>query len=201
MNRIAAVDGGTYFHKRTLYDSPYEVYFDDYIYAPDLADTNLEAFDCLFVTSRQDGDLMANAKSNIEAFLNSGKTVIAMGETNAWRWLPNIDWQPTEVNFWWWLDKEAESGLTVKDPEHSLFEYLTLNDATWHQHGYFNAPEKSRSLIEIKNKGSILYDDQSSTPGRIIATTLDPCYHHGSFFMPSTTKFLNAFLPWLKAQK
>jgi hypothetical protein len=32
----------------------------------------------------------------------------------------------------------------------------------------------------------------------VLATTLDPCYHHGSHFMPATTHFLKGFLAWLK---
>jgi hypothetical protein len=47
--------------------------------------------------------------------------------------------------------------------------------------------------------GALLIDDTSSyAPGRLIAMTLDPCYHHGSHFMPATTTFLNGFLPALR---
>ena len=33
---------------------------------------------------------------------------------------------------------------------------------------------------------------------RLIVSTLDPFYHHGSNFMPATTKFLDGFLPWAR---
>lgn len=200
MKPIVAVDGGTYFHRKTLYEAPYAEFFDDIIYAPDLAQADLSNIGCLFVTSRQSGELMANAKENIARYLAKGGFVVAMGETEYAQWLPNIDWHPTEVNFWWWLDKDADSGLVVNNEQHSLFNYLSLADATWHQHGYFNPPNGADSLISIQSKGSVLYEDRVSTPGRIIVTTLDPCYHHGSYFMPSTTKFLAGFLPWLRAE-
>jgi len=37
-----------------------------------------------------------------------------------------------------------------------------------------------------------------TTGGQMILTTLDPFYHHGSHFMPATTRFLDGFLPWLR---
>jgi hypothetical protein len=45
---------------------------------------------------------------------------------------------------------------------------------------------------------AVLYEDRVSTPGRLIAMSLDPFYHHGCNFMPATTRFLERFLPWLR---
>lgn len=47
--------------------------------------------------------------------------------------------------------------------------------------------------------GCLLYDDRVSAPGRLIVSTLDPFYHHGSHFMPATTRFLDGFLAWTDA--
>jgi|TARA_R100000908_G_C3643589_1_gene78648 hypothetical protein len=55
--------------------------------------------------------------------------------------------------------------------------------------------------MDVGDLGSVLYDDTVTTPGRMIVTTLDPMYHHGSHFMPATTRFLDGFLPWLKGMK
>ncbi|MDR1647992.1 MAG: hypothetical protein LBR88_08170 [Zoogloeaceae bacterium] len=46
----------------------------------------------------------------------------------------------------------------------------------------------------------MFYEDRVSTPGRIFVTTLDPCYHHGSRFMPAASRLLRGFLPWLARQ-
>ena len=59
-------------------------------------------------------------------------------------------------------------------------------------------PPGARSVIDKLGQGSILYEDCVSTPGRMLVTSLDPCYHHGSYFMPATTRFLRGFLPWLQ---
>jgi hypothetical protein len=33
-----------------------------------------------------------------------------------------------------------------------------------------------------------------------MVATLDPFYHHGSFFVPATTRFLDGFLAWTDAE-
>lgn len=195
---VVAVDGGSYFHRRTLSEAPFAPYFSDTVYAPELATRrDWMAADCLVVPSRQDVVWLEAARDAIETFLALGKTVVSLGETGAQAWLPGAVWYPTEVNFWWWLTPGADSGLRLVAPEHPLFRYITLADATWHQHGCFDLPPGAVSLIERAAGGCILYEDRHTTAGRIIATTLDPCYHHGSHFMPATTRFLTGFLPWL----
>lgn len=42
-------------------------------------------------------------------------------------------------------------------------------------------------------------DGHSWRGGRLVVTSLDPFYHHGSHFMPATTRFLDRFLPNLVA--
>lgn len=198
--RIVAVDGGTYFHRTTLADARFAPYFDDLIYAPELAvKLDWMEADCLFVASRQDPALMQAVRQPIADFLAVGKTVVAMGESQAETWLPGVDWHASQVNFWWWLTPGTDSGLRVSAPEHSLFRHIKLADATWHQHGYLTPPPGAVSLVNRTAGGSVLYEDRATTTGRIVATTLDPCYHHGSNFMPATTRFLTGFLPWLRA--
>ncbi|RDI32521.1 Regulator of Chromosome Condensation (RCC1) repeat protein [Rhodococcus sp. AG1013] len=50
---------------------------------------------------------------------------------------------------------------------------------------------------DLHDAGMMLFEDTVTTPGRIIATTLDPTYHHGNNFMPGSTRFLYALLRWL----
>lgn len=199
--RIAAIDGGTYYHQATLHDPLLREYFQQIIYAPELPGSSLEEVDVLFVASRQDPQLMIEAAPTIRAFLDAGKTVVALGESESERWLPGIEWHPREVNFWWWLTPGADSRLRIGDKTHPLWNHLSLADATWHQHGYFNPPPGARRLIDHADGGCILYEDTHSTAGRMILTTLDPCYHHGSYFMPSASRFLYSFLPWLAQQE
>lgn len=196
---VAALDAGTYYHHRTLHTPDLVPYIDRSVYIRELDDAALQACDALIVSCRTHPDLLVPHKDRFARFLATGKTLVAMGETHAERWLDGVQWTPSEVNFWWWKTPGADSGLRLMAPDHPLFASLTLADATWHQHGTFTPPPGAQSLIDKVGAGSVLYEDQHSTPGRLIVTSLDPMYHHGSYFMPASSRFLRGFLPWLKA--
>jgi hypothetical protein len=195
---IAAIDGGTSFHHHSLRMPPFAPFFDALIYAPELGAARLEDYAALIVTCRMNADLIAPHRDKLARYLEGGGLLVAMGDTDAHRWLPGgADWTKTPTNYWWWKAGD-ESGLRLGAPEHPLFRFITLADATWHYHGYFAPPAGATSLVDAEGLGSVLYDDRSTlAPGRVIATTLDPFAHHGTFFMPATTRFLTGFLPWL----
>ena len=197
---IAFIDGGTYYHHATCNDPEFSRYFAANIYAPELADTDLDAFDCLYVASRQDPEYLRRAWPRLEAFLAAGKTLVVMGDNRAEDWVPGVRWESTPVNFWWWLTPGADSGLRLAAPDHPLVEAVGLEAFTWHRHGHLYPPAGAVSLVDTVDGGSVFYDDRVSTPGRLLVSTLDPCYHHGSRFMPSTTRFLRGFLPWLESE-
>jgi hypothetical protein len=199
MKSIAFIDGGTYYHHATYHDPELARYFAASIYAPELNDTDLAPFDCLYVASRQEAEFLVRAKRSFDAFLAAGKTVVVMSDTCAEDWVPGVRWQPAPVNFWWWLTPGADSGLRLAAPDHSLVQAVGLDAFTWHQHGYLLPPAGAVSLVDLASGGSVFYEDRVSTPGRLLVSTLDPCYHHGSYFMPATTRFLRGFLPWLAA--
>ena len=196
---IAALDAGTYYHHRTFHTPELMPYLDRHLYLPELDDAALADCDALIVSCRTNPDLLVPHRERFARFLAAGKTLVAMGETGAHRWLDGVRWTDCEVNFWWWKTPGADSGLRLAQPAHPLFSHLTLADATWHQHGTFTPPPGARSLIDKAGAGSVLYEDRHSTPGRLIVTSLDPMYHHGSYFMPAASRFLRGFLPWLKA--
>lgn len=197
IGRVCFVENGSYFHHRTLNTPEFAPYLQTHRHILDLTAQDFSHADTMVFCCNTRADLIASHQEAISAFLAQGKTVVAMGNTGPEHWLPQVQWTDCPVNFWWWTEKDADSGLSLNWPEHSLFTYLTLADATWHQHGSFKLPASARSLIDKKNHGSILYEDKASTPGHLILMTLDPFYHHGSYFMPATTHFLRGFLPWL----
>jgi hypothetical protein len=86
----------------------------------------------------------------------------------------------------------------ISAPEHPLFEKLGQRDISWHLHGWFDAPEGAE-ILAVNGEGKpILYIDEVTTKGRMVVTSLDPFFHHGSHFMPATTRFLDGFLPWMR---
>ncbi|ADZ71206.1 hypothetical protein [Polymorphum gilvum] len=198
MATIAALDSGTYYHHRSLHEPRYRAFFDEIVYVRDLERTDLAAFDIVLVSCRTDPYVLIPRKDQFRRFLDGGGTVVAMGSTGQPAWLPNVVWHDTPTNFWWW--KEGGSlGLEVATPDHPLFGHITLADATWHHHGHFDVPDGAVSLIDVAGRGSVLYEDHVSTPGCMMITALDPMYHHGSHFMPATTRFLDGFLPYLRS--
>lgn len=195
--RIAFVDGGTYYHYVTYHDPDLNGFFSKNIYVLDLEKSDLSDVDVLYIASRQNPQDLIDRQAVIRDFLDQGKMVAALGESGSRYWLPNVSVNPGITNFWWWLTPGADSGLRIGAGDHELFRYISLSDATWHRHGTLNPPEGAVSLIDAVEGGSVMYDDRVSTRGHVIVTTLDPCYHHGSYFMPATSRFLKGFVRWL----
>ncbi|MEI7026065.1 hypothetical protein [Paenibacillus sp. y28] len=200
MRKIAVLYGGCVQHHRTLHEPKYRRYFEKIIYLPEFADTPLEEFDVLFFPSQLHQGMVRQSRDKIEAFAKAGGTVVAFGPQST-EWFPGQNWEFRPTNFWWWLEKDAKSGLVQHQADHNLFDYLTMADATWHYHGVFWPPAGADVLISVENDGAILYIDKVSTSGTLIITTLDPDFHYGSYFMPATEKFLDGFLPWLAEGK
>ncbi len=199
MSRIlAAVDAGTYYHHESLYGARFAGAFDAVIYAPHLPNADLSSIDILLITCRTDPAVLAPAAQNLQRFVAGGGTLVAMGSTGPHSWLPGVSWTDTPTNFWWWKEG-GELGLIAASPHDRFFEYVPLNNAIWHHHGAFAPPPGAVSLIEARGLGSVLYLDQVSlAPGTLLITALDPFYHHGSHFMPATTRFISGFLPFLR---
>lgn len=196
---IAAVDGGTYFHHHKLSEPPFGDCFDRLIYIRDLPFADLEGIKVLVLPCRLNADLITPLAGKLKAFMRNGGTLIVMGETFPDRWLPGISFTPCETNFWWWIEGTPgpEPVITAKD--HPLVAGLSEAAATWHLHGHFHLSDVQRPLI-VEGPGALMFEDGDTyAPGRLVAMSLDPCYHHGSHFMPATTEFLNVFLPALKA--
>ncbi|MHA7878975.1 MAG: hypothetical protein ACX931_04230 [Saccharospirillum sp.] len=196
-NRIAALDGGTYYHHFTLTDPEIACYIDKTLYLRELRAGSLDDVETLLIPSRTNPDLLAAHSDLWLEFLERGGRLVVMGETEPQTWLPNIDFTPVPTNFWWWLDPEATLGLTLEKEDHPLFGFMTLDDATWHYHGYFGVPSGAQTLLGSPEGGAVLYEDTRQYPGTLLLTSLDPCYHHGSFFMPNATRFLTKFMRYL----
>lgn len=196
MKRLAALYGGASQQHRGLSTPKYRQYLAESIYILDLPAVDLGRFSGLLIPDRINQRRLLAAQDQFTDFLQRGGTIIAFGE-QPHPYLPGVAWEFRPTNFWWWLEPGATSGLMLAQPDHSLFRYITLDDATWHQHGVFRPPEGAQTLIATEDSGAVLYVDHVSTPGTLVVTSLDPIYHFGSYFMPATERFLDGFLPWV----
>nr|WP_299503024.1 hypothetical protein [uncultured Rhizobium sp.] len=198
--RIVAPSSGTYYNIRSLEGPRYTEIF-DVICAPEQLADILRPDDVLWVPCRTPANRLIAQKTTILRHLQSGGTVVALGESRSDLWLPAIKFTGTPTNWWWWLDPSADLGVKVTDAaaEHPLMRDIGDKVATWHLHGWFVPPEGATVLACDGEGRAILYEDAVSTPGRMIISSLDPMFHHGSHFMPATTRFLDRFVPNLKA--
>ena len=194
--RLIAINAGTYYHIQTLEGPRYRDAF-DLVIAPEQIGSTLSPEDVLFVTCRTPPQRMIAQRGLLAAHLAAGGTIVAMGESRSDLWLPHVAFTPTDTNWWWWLTPGANLGVQITSA-HPMLEGMTDADVTWHLHGYFAPPAGAQVLVRDDEGRAIAYDDRTSTPGRMIVTSLDPCYHHGSHFMPATTRFLDRFLPNLR---
>ena len=197
---ILAVNAGAAFHLESLEGPRYRHFFDRLIRPEELGDVNLDAYGALLVPCRTAAHRLMPHVGELRSYLDAGGTIVAMGECHSERWLPNICFTPVETNFWWWLTGD-DLGVRSRQPRHPLWEHLGRRAVTWHYHGLLTPPPGAEALVVVeedgRDAGVLLYDDRVSTAGRILATTLDPTYHHGSNFMPGATQFLYGLLDWL----
>ncbi len=195
---ILTVHPGAYYHVESLEGRRFRDMFDALVRPEDLGDTDLGAYDAILVPCRTPAHRMTPHKAPLADYLDAGGTIIATGESDSQLWLPGIRFTPQDTNFWWWLTPGADLGVRIAKPEHTMFEHLEQEDLTWHLHGWFDAPEGAEVLAVNGDGKPILYIDEVTTRGRMVLTTLDPFFHHGSHFMPATTRFLDGFLPWMR---
>ena len=202
LRRVAAVYGGSSAHHRALHEPKYARWLAGSVYLPDLPGSDLSGYDVVIVPERLHAGLQQASRPHLLEVLDRGGTVVLFGDQTVYAeqprgWLPGVDWEHRPTNYWWWREPGAASGLRAHRPEHPLWRHLTLEDATWHQHGVFHPPLGADVLISTDDGGAVLYVDHWSTPGTLVVTSLDPISHFGTYFMPATERFLDGFLPWL----
>lgn len=195
--RLIATNAGTYYQIEALEGARYRDAF-DLVIAPEDIGTIVAPRDILFVTCRTPPQRMIAQRAHVAEHLAAGGTIVAMGESGSHAWLPHVDFTPTATNWWWWLTPGADLGVRIAAPDHPLMAGMTDRDVTWHLHGHFAQPDGAQALVRDAGGRAVVLDDPVSTPGRMIVTSLDPVYHHGSHFMPATTRFLDLFLPNLR---
>lgn len=202
LKRLVAVYGGSSAHHRALHEPKYARWLAGTVYLPELADADLSGYDVVLVPERLHAGLQDASRQRLLDTLARGGTVVLFGDQTVYAqrprgWLPGVDWQHRPTNYWWWREPGATSGLRAHLPDHPLWRHITLDDATWHQHGVFQPPPGVDVLISTDDGGAVLYVDEVTTPGTLVVTSLDPMSHFGSYFMPATERFLDGFLPWL----
>jgi hypothetical protein len=195
--------GGSHSHLATLADpalAPYRI-TPAHVRKPDhglIADA-----ETLIVADRLRPELLAPLAGDIVEALDRGATVAIFGENSIGQWLPGVSEERRPTIFWWWRTGE-DSRMRKDSPDHAAWDYFADRAVIWHYHGVLTPPEGARSLVNLqtpegKLDGSTLFIDETTYKGRLLATTMDPVYHHGSGFMPGATQLLYSTLRWAGA--
>lgn len=197
---VLAVHPGAYYHIQSFETPRYAGYFDRLARPEQLADVVLSDYNVVLIPCRTPDDRLAPHRDLLRAYLDQGGTLVVTGENEFSAFLAGISFTPQPTNWWWWLEPGADLGVRIARPEHPLFQRLAQRDLTWHLHGWFDVPDGAEVLAVNGEGKPILYIDEVTTKGRMVITSLDPFFHHGSHFMPATTRFLDGFLPWMREE-
>ena len=160
---------------------------------------DLDGVDVVVVADRIRPDLLRPWAPALVGRAEAGATLVVLGENDV-SWLPGARMEPRPTIFWWWRTGE-DSRIRPRRGDHPATAWFSDRALVWHYHGVLTPPEGAVSLVDLQTEdgrtdGSLLYVDEVSTAGRLLVTTMDPVYHHGSGFMPGATQLLYAALRW-----
>ena len=200
--RLVFVHGGSGPQLAALADPALQLYDPVPVHVRDLAGSPqlLDDADVLVVSDRLRPHLLEQSSEPILDVARRGGTLVVFAENGSESWLPGARGERRPTVFWWWRTGE-DHGLRRNPAPHPAHELFPDRALVWHIHGVLTPPPGAVSLMDRVHPdgsldGSVFYIDEASTPGRILATTMDPVYHHGSGFMPGATQLLYRALYW-----
>lgn len=202
--RIGLLHCGSFPQLATLADPALEMYRIQDIYLPEAKPADLEDLDIVIVADRLHTGQRSRFEPALRAvLLDANKSLIVLGENTVENWLPSLSYTFRPTVFWKWRTGE-DNGTRLRLPEDGFWEYFTKRATDWHHHGLLHPPEGSKSLVVMEEDGqeigTILYVDEVNQPARLLVTTMDPIYHHGSGFMPGASQLLYSIMRWATAK-
>ncbi|MGW1742004.1 hypothetical protein ACWCPQ_24725 [Nocardia sp. NPDC001965] len=197
---IVLLHGGSHAQLATLADPALAPYRIRPVHIRTGAPDEITGAEVIVVADRLRPDLLRRWTEPVLTGLERGATVLVFGENECGRWLPGVREQARPTVFWWWRTGE-DHRLRKLEPGHPAWEFFADRSVIWHYHGVLEPPAGAVSLVDLYTEegvrdGSILYLDETSTAGKLLVTTMDPVYHHGSGFMPGATQLLYSALHW-----
>ena len=203
---IGVVYSGLHFH-HDLFTKP--EYADDFelVHTRVIETTDLLKYNLLVVPRESNQEVLHRIKPRIRQFLDQGRTLVSFGEMTV-PWLPNCRWENRRPKICyrsddpgsWDKGKVQTEPLRIEDPDHSLFQGITLDDMKWHFHGIYWPQKGQRTLLSDGQGGAVIMVDEANFAGRMLVTTLDPEEHAGFGEVTVTLKFLARCIDWIRQE-
>lgn len=191
MKSVGVLYGGSLPERRVLDRPELGRWVTEEIPVRDLPSARLDHLDALLIPEGTHQGILRQGAETVTGMLDRGATVAVFGDQPT-EWLPGLRWE--------WRSVRTCGPLTVIDDTHPFHRHVRLDDATWHHHGVLRPTDGATTLVATEDGAAVLYVDETSTPGTIVASTFDPISHLGTSMMPAAGRFLAQFLPWLAAE-
>jgi len=197
---VCSGDGG---QLQTFID--YRAFIDDMLYVLDIGRIDLGQYRAIVIPDFSHHEALTRHAAKFDAYLAGGGFLIAFEPSHLDRWLGvvSVPWFERPTRDWkWWMKPGGRLEVYQPEPKHPLAEAIPLADMSWHFAGAYRFFEGARPILNLDNdEGCLMFDYRlPAGGGRLICSTLDPHCHSGRRFMPATTRFLDRFYPWLKAE-
>ena len=183
----------------------YSHWIDDLIYVHELPKINLNQYAAVIIACHTNGEFIAQHAEQINQYVRDGGFLIAFPVRGIDQWLDVVDvkWEDKRIEDWlWWTKADGYIELYQPTRDHSLFDFVNIEDMKWHWHGVFACGHTGLSLLNTENAHDSLIVDFPNLPNNGIGLlpTLDPHSHNGQRFMPAATRFVTGFYPWLNCE-
>lgn len=195
----AIITGGSSHHQHffTNKNGKYGKFFDKKIYLLDLKDESLEDFDYVVMASRLHPKFVLENKQKLLDYLQKGGNLVIFPDLCE-QLFDFIKYEFSPVNFWWWILPGADLYLYKVDEKADFWRFLELRECKWHYHGIFKHDDKTQKIIADSLGFSVLCKDAHHFKGSIYFSALDPDFHLGQGFMPTTEPFFDKLMEWIE---
>jgi len=197
---VCSGDGG----QVTTFDD-YRAYIDDMIYVMELDRIDLQQYRAIIIPDFSNQEVLARHAGKFDDYLRKGGFLIAFEPSRLDQWLTIVDvpwFERRTIDWKWWMKPGGRLEVYQPEPKHPMAEAIPVADMSWHFFGAYRFFPGAQPILNLDNdEGCLMFDYRlPEGGGRLICSTIDPVVHSGRRFMPATTRFLNGFFPWLKAE-
>ncbi|MDQ3655800.1 MAG: hypothetical protein M3457_12055 [Chloroflexota bacterium] len=181
--KIAGLFSGVHFQKGFYEDAEFGPQF-AVLPVWELAAAGLHDYAALWIPRESNQNMLMANRDKLRQYLEEGGTIVSFEMANQ-PWLPAGEWalRPAQME-------------TIRIRDHPMVAHLTIDDVKWHSHGLYSEYPEATILIDDAGDGVILFLDETTFAGTLIAGTLDPDCHAG-FGTQRTRPLLRALVEWV----